>query len=108
MVNFSSTEERINSINIFIQKGLYPDRSTFINTAIDFLIKTHKNNIFVDFLHYVFPGVFFFLGCIGATLYLRSLFFYVLTGISGLYLMVFIYLFYDKYKGVKIRHGNNN
>ena len=108
MVNFSSTEERINSINYYIEMGFYPDRSTFINKAIDLLIKTHKNNIVVDFLYYVFPGVFFFFGCVGATLYLNSLFFYILTGISSVYLMVFVYLFYDKYKGVKVKHGDNN
>lgn len=108
MVNFSSTEERIDKISFFIDKGFYPDRSTFINTGIDLLIKTHETQRIVDFLHFVFPGVFFFVGCIGATVYLRSLFFFVLTGISGLYLMVFIYLFYDKYKGVKNKDADNN
>jgi len=110
MVNksISTTEQLIDNIDILIEKGCYKDFSSFMNIAADLLIKTHKNNIVVDFLHYIFSGVFFFLGCVGATFYLRSLFFYVLTGISGVYLMVFIFLFYDKYKGVKIRHANNN
>jgi hypothetical protein len=103
-ITFSSTSERIQKVDTLVQQGYYPDRSTFINTGIDFLLKTHNTNRVMDFLYFIFPGVFFFLGCIGATLFLRSLFFFVLTGISGLYLMVFIYLYYNKYKGVK-KHG---
>ena len=104
----STTEDILNNINFYVKKGFYKDVSTFFNMGATLLIKTHKNNNIVDFLHYVFPGVFFFLGCVGTTLYLGSLFFYILTGISGMYLMVFVYLFYDKYKGVKVKHGDND
>ncbi len=108
MVNFSSTTERIDRIDNLVSNGFYPNRSTFINTSIDFLLRTHDINRIVDFLYFVAPGVFFFLGCVGLTLFLRSVFFFVLTGISAIYLMVFFYLYYNKYKGVKNRNADNN
>ena len=106
-LSFRPNKENIKEIDKFIERGIYPSKGAAINTALTLLIKTHNTNRIIDFLQFVFPGVIFFLGCIGATLFLRSLFFFVLSGISGLYLMVFIYLFYDKYKGVKNKHANS-
>jgi len=99
--SFSTTDERLNLIDAFIDKHKYPDRSTVINTAIDELLKKYKSIIYVDFLYWICIPLFMVLVCIGLTLYTASIFFYSILVIAAIYLIVFIFLFYDKYKGVK-------
>lgn len=104
-LSVSSTDDRVQKIDTFVKTGMSPDRSTFINTSIDFMIKTQESKRIVDFMYFVSVPILFFLITVGLTLYLASMFFYLLTGISGIYLVLFTFLFYDKYRGVKF--GNN-
>jgi len=101
MVSFSTSNDRIQKIDTFIKAGLSPDRSTFINQSIDFMIKTHESKRAIDFMYFISIPLLFFLITVGLTLYLASLFFYLLMGISGIYLVLFTFLFYNKYRGVR-------
>lgn len=100
-ISFSSTDERICKIDVFVEKGLFADRSTFINKAVDFWFETKESKRTLDFMYFVSIPFLFFLVTLGITLYFGSLFFYALFGISGVYLIIFFYLFYNKYRGVK-------
>ena len=101
MVSFSTTDERLGKIDAFINKHKYPDRSTVINTAIDELLKKYETIIFVDFLYWICIPLFMVLICVGLTLYTASFFFYSILVIASIYLIVFIFLFYSRYKEVK-------
>jgi len=100
-ISFSTTNERLQKIDAFVQNKMFPDRSTCINAGIDLLVKDIEIGRTVEIMYNISLPLFFFLVTIGLTLFLRSLFFYVISGIMGLYLMVFIFLFYKKYRGIR-------
>ena len=99
-ISFSSTDDRISQIDAFVKTGTYPDRSTFINISLDHMFKSIESKRILDFMYFVSIPFLFFLITLGITLYFGSLFFYVLSSVSGVYLIVFFYLFYNKYRGV--------
>ena len=101
MVSFSTTDDRLQKIDTFIKNGMSPDRSTFINKSIDYMVKTYESQFIIDFMYFISIPLLFFLIVIGLTIYLASIFFYLLSGISGIYLVLFVFLFYNKYRGVK-------
>lgn len=71
--------------------------SNYFNDAVKYKKNEYKNRKKTEFMYYIglpFLGV---IGSIAATLYFLSLFFYILTSIISIYLMVFIFLYYDKY-----------
>ena len=103
MVSFSTTDERMNKIDSLVEHGVFADRSTGINQAIDFFFKTNEIRRTVDFMYFVSIPFLFFLITLGITLYFGNLFFYVLFAVSGMYLFIFFYLFYNKYRGVRWR-----
>ena len=103
--SLSTTSERIDKIDSFIKEGMYTTKKDFINDAIDKFFELHNTNYTIDFMYFIGVPLFLFLVSIGLTLYFSSLFWYIITGISGIYLMVFVYLFYDKYKGIKWQKG---
>ena len=100
-ISFSTTDERLQKIDSFVEKGFFADRSTLINRAIDFWFETRESKRILDFMYFVSIPFLFFVVTLGLTLFFGSLFFYVLSGISGIYLFIFFYLFYNKYRGVK-------
>ena len=101
MVSFSTSDERIQTIDSFVKTGYSPDRSTFINTAIDFYLNHIRTKYLTDFMYFFGIPFFIFLVSVGITLYFSNMFFYVISSISGIYLIIFFYLFYNKYRGVK-------
>jgi hypothetical protein len=101
MVNFSSSVERITKIDNLVKKGFYPDRSTFINKSIDLHFKELETKKYLDFMYFVSIPFGLFLGCLGLTFTLKSLFWYILSSIFGVYLVVFLFLFISKYREVK-------
>jgi len=101
MVSFSTTDDRVQKINTFVKAGFASDRSTFINKSIDHMFKTLETTIIIDFMYFISIPLLFFLITLGITLYFASVFFYLLMGIAGIYLMVFVFMFYNKYRGVK-------
>ena len=76
--------------------------STFINTSIDYYMKHLETKFIQDMMYMIGLPFFIFLIMTGLTLYFVTIYFFVLTGISGIYFMIFAYLFYYKYKEVKI------
>ena len=75
--------------------------SQFINESIDINIKRIETKHLSDFIYYIGFPFLCLLGSIAITLYLGSLIFYIITGIIGVYLIILIFLFYNKYRGVK-------
>lgn len=105
-ISISITDDRIKKIDSFVEADIYRDRSAFITQSVDLMIKTLESKRTIDFMYFIGMPLFFFLVCVGLTLYLASLFFYLLTGISGIYLVLFVFVFHNKYRGVK--YGNNS
>ena len=99
-ISFSSTDERLAKIDSFIETKHFPDRSTFINQSIDFMFRNLESKRTIDFMYFISIPFLFFLITLGITIYFGSLFFYVLFSISGIYLFIFFYLFYNRYRGV--------
>ena len=91
----------MNKIDSLVKCGVFADRSTGINHAIDFFFKTNETKRIVDFMYFVSIPFLFFLITLGITLFFGNLFFYLLFVVSGVYLFIFFYLFYNKYRGVK-------
>jgi len=104
--SLSTTVERMSRVDEFIGNSNYADRAAFINDAIDKFFESYNAKFVIDFMYFIGVPLFLFLISIGLTLYLVSLFFYILTGISGIYLMIFFFLFYNKYKGIKWQKGS--
>ena len=106
-LTFVITDERYNRLEEYLQEHtIFPSMTHLINYAIDYYIDTHKARMISDFIYYIgFPfGVF--LGFIFLTFYLKDVTFYVLTAIVGFYLIILIYLYYDRYlknKGRRMR-----
>jgi len=104
--SFSTSDERINWLEKLVEKGVYPDVSTCINESIDLNRRGIENKKSIEFMYFICIPLGLFLGCLGLSLHLASLFFYIVSVIFGFYLMIFVYLFYNKYRSVK--YGNNN
>jgi len=98
---FSTTSEKLDKIRILIKKKSYPDLSTCINTAIDKLLEVHQMSLFMDFMYWICFPLFLFLISVGVCLFYPNIFFFIISAMTGFYLMIFIILFYKKYKGVK-------
>jgi len=100
--SLSTTTERLSKVDGFIgNNSNYADRAAFINDAIDKFFEAYNAKFVIDFMYFIGVPLFLFLISVGLTLYLVSLFFYIITGISGIYLMIFFFLFYNRYKGIK-------
>ena len=101
MVSFSISNERLNIIDEFIKTSNYPDRSTFINAAIDFKIQNIKNKYLFEFLYLIgFPFLVFLISA-GLALFFVSIIFFVVMGFSGLLLVISFFLFYNQYRSGK-------
>lgn len=98
---FSTTDERLNKTRNLVSndKNRYPDVSFVINLSLDQFFKNMNTNKIIDLMYFVSIPLLFFLVCIGITLFTASLFFYILTGLSGIYLMIFGFLWFNKYRG---------
>jgi hypothetical protein len=100
-ISFNLDDERISKLDSLIKNGGFKDRTDCIVKSLDFMFKTLESKHLIDFMYFVSIPFLFFLVVIGLTLYLTSLFFYIMSAISGIYLIIFFYLFYNKYRGVK-------
>jgi len=106
-VSFNTTDDRLEKIDSLVERDVFSHRSAFLNAAIDLLLKDLHIKRVISFLYFVTIPVFLFLLCVGFTLYFQDWFFYLLTIVSGVYVIVFSYFYYDKYREVK-RHTNNS
>jgi len=89
--------------NIVKNNKNYPTIASYINKAIYFYNKRNQEQKSIEFMYFICIPLGLFLGCIGLSLHLASLFFYIISVIFGIYLMVFVYLFYNKYfRGNKV------
>lgn len=79
--------------------------SSFINTSIDFYLRHLETKYMQDMMYMIGIPFFMFLVTTGLTLYFATMFFFVLTVLAGIYFIIFTYLFYYKYRGVKIAHN---
>lgn len=95
---FDITKERYNRV-----KKQSSNISLFINQSIDFYIIHLQTRHLQDFMYMIGLPFLVFLIMTGLTLYFATLFFYLLTSISGIYFTIFVFLFYNKYRGVKWR-----
>jgi len=96
--SISTTNERLNEIE---RINPYNCKSDFINKAIDVHIKTLKTRYLSDVLYYIGIPLLALIGLFGLSLYFKEMFFVLLTAIVGIYLVVLVVLFYDKYRGGK-------
>lgn len=81
-----------------------PDTVTnFITRSIDHEITNLETRHLSDFIYYIGFPTLAFLGMVSVTLMFPSLFFYILTGVIGVYIIILFFLFYNKYK--KVKHG---
>lgn len=99
-ISFSTTDKRVKRISDYVDDKHYVDTSGFINAAIDKLFELHEMNVTIDFLNFIAFPLFLFIITVGMVLIIPNLFFYILNGLSGIYLIVFVYLFFYKYRGV--------
>jgi len=96
--SLSTTVKRLQEIE---RINPYNCKSDFINKAVDIHIKSLKTRYLSDLFYYIALPFLSFMGFIGITLYLADMFFTILTCIVGIYLIILVFLFYDKYKKVK-------
>jgi len=129
MVSFSTTDEKVNRMNILVKNDRYPDRSTllnslidreyetlekiklfvknpdttfnFVNRAIDREIKTLKTRYLSDFIYYLGLPTLAFLGMVYVSLTYPTFFFFIIMAVLGFYIIVLFFLFYNKYRGGK-------
>uniref|UniRef100_A0A6M3LZM6 Uncharacterized protein n=1 Tax=viral metagenome TaxID=1070528 RepID=A0A6M3LZM6_9ZZZZ len=71
--------------------------SNFFNIAARYKLKEYHNRKLTEFMLYIAIPALGFIGSIAATIYFKTLFFYTLMGIGAIYLIIFVFLFYDKY-----------
>jgi len=100
-VSFSTSDDRLVRIDRLIVDKIYPDRSTCINNFIDHGLKNLEINKIVDFMQFVAFPLFFFMVSLGISIVTPSIFFYILSGLAGLYLIIFGSLYYRKQEGFK-------
>lgn len=102
-ITISTTDERVLKIDNYVKTNLCQDRSTFINQSVDFYFKHIRIGYLQDFMYFIGIPMFMFLIMTGLTLYFANVYFFVINGLTGIYFMIFVYLFYNKYRGVKWR-----
>ena len=99
VLSISTTEDRLIRLDDFVKKNKYSDRSSFINESIDFYIKHIQARHLTDFMYYIGLPFLMFLITVGLTLYFVTMYFFVITATSGIYCIIFIFLFHNKYRG---------
>ena len=103
--SFNIGQERLDKIKTHIYN---PDTVTnFITRAIDHELVNLETKHLSDFIYYIGFPTLAFLGMVAVTLILPSLFFYILTSVVGVYIIILFYLFYNKYRKVK-QHASYN
>ena len=99
--SFVITEQRHEKVKKIHDKNKSDSMADIINTAIDFYLNHLETKYLMDMMYFFGIPFFIFLTAVGITLYFSNMFFYVVSGVSGIYLVIFFYLFYNKYRGVK-------
>jgi len=99
--SLSTTTERLEKIDLYITKTKHDDRASFINASIDKFIELFENNMLIDFMYYIGVSLFLFLICGGITIWMPNVYFLLVTCFAGFYLIIFLFLFYNKYRGIK-------
>lgn len=72
--------------------------SSFFNGAVRFQLNQYRTQRQTEFMWYIALPFLGFIGCIGATLFFESIFFFILMAVSGIYLIVFITIYINKYR----------
>ena len=99
---FDITDNRYEKVKSFVDKNKrYPSIGYFINYIIDKEIDNRKEKILTDFIYYIGFPFLCFIGCIGLTFYFNDFFFYIISGVIGIYLIILCFVFYKKYFGEK-------
>lgn len=99
---FSTTEERLNRISHYVDvTKKYSDMSSVINASIDKFLDVKKIEFVADFMYFIGIPLFIFIASFGLTFVFPYLVFFVVTVLTGSYLMIFIFLFYHRYRGIK-------
>ena len=93
----STTTELIDEINKLIGNKHYNNISDFFNKTGWSQINDIRNRFFSDFIYYLGFPTLAFLGLVFLSITLINLFFYILTIIVGIYIVVLFHLFYNKY-----------
>ena len=93
----STTTELIEEIKKHTDNNI----SSFFNKAACFQLNQYKLQRQTEFMWYIALPFLGFIGCIGATLYFESIFFFILMSVSGIYLIIFITIFINKYRRKK-------
>lgn len=88
----STTTELLDEI-----KKKHRNVSNFFNESAKYRLKEYRTQKRTEFMWYIALPCLGFLTTVGLTLYFLSLFFYIVMGICGIYLMIFGFLYYDKY-----------
>jgi len=90
-----TTKTRLDKIKTFVSN---PDTiSNFINKAIDHELHNLETRYMSDFIYYLGFPTLAFLGMVFLSLSYLNLFFYIITVIIGIYIVVLFFLFYNKY-----------
>ena len=104
---FSTTKQRLEKIDSFIDGKRFKDKTDFINNSIDNQIKSLSTKYLFEFIYLIgFPFLVFLVSA-GLALFFVSIIFYVVMGFSGLLLVISFFLFYNQYKG-GIKHASNH
>lgn len=92
---FNITEERYNEIKKYLKN---PETVTsFVNNSIDNQIENIKSRYLIDFIWYLGMPTLGFLGMVSICLLYPTLFFFIITIILGVYIVILFYVFYNKY-----------
>ena len=100
-INFYTTDEIRGKINDLVKDNIFSTQSACINAALNLFFKDRETQRTVDFLQYITLPLFFLIVTIGLSLYIVNIFFYILACLAGIYMMIFIYMYYSKYKSLK-------
>jgi len=101
-ITITIDDELLKNIKKQIKNSHTSNVSNFFNEAARFKLNQYKNQYQTEFMWYIALPFLGFIGCLYATIYLASMFFFIITGVVGLYLIIFITLFLKKYRGKKI------
>jgi hypothetical protein len=97
---FDMTQERYERIKEYVEKHkAFNSMGFFLNYAADFYIDHRRSKQLSDFLYYIGFPLVAFICFISLMLYFSDFFFYILTSIIGVYLIILCYLFVNKYRG---------
>jgi len=101
MVSVSLSEDRLKKIDKYVESGKYPDRSSFITNACDYLFLHHETNFIIELMYWVAIPLFLFMFSTTMAYFFVSYILFGIAGISGIYLMIFVYMFFKKYRGIR-------